>query len=365
MRAWLRKWWPLLKALLALAILIAIGRQFVRDLRRPELWQRSLHPSWLLLSAVLYLLGLGFSALYWYRLLVALGQRPLFLRTVRAHYIGQLGKYLPGKAWALLLRSNMIRSSTTHVGVAVLTSFYEVFITMASGALLAAILFGLEAGGFSSPVDWHILDRIWQIFRGGKAEAAPVDPQALCLLAFLLLLAIGVPSLPPVFHRLVQRLTLPFRQADRSVVPTPPAACMFQGLALTPGCWFLMGASLWAALEAAGVGPVWGLESWLRYTAFLALAYVSGFVIVFLPSGLGAREALLVLVLVPDISQRLTLGAEDARPLATLAVILLRLVWTAAELVTVAILYWLPVRVAADQPAAPAAAGAQGASAEW
>ena len=64
MRAWLRKSWPLLKALLALAILIAIGQQFVRDLRRPELWLRSLHPSWLLLSAILYLLGLGFSALF-------------------------------------------------------------------------------------------------------------------------------------------------------------------------------------------------------------------------------------------------------------------------------------------------------------
>jgi uncharacterized membrane protein YbhN (UPF0104 family) len=365
MRAWLRKSWPLLKALLALAILIAIGRQFVRDLRRPELWQRQLHPSWLLLSAILYLLGLGFSALYWYRLLVALGQRPLFLRTIRAHYIGQMGKYLPGKAWALLLRSNMVRSSTTHVGVAVLTSFYEVFITMSSGALLAAVLFGLQAWSFTSPVDWHVFGRIWQIFQGGKAEAAPVDPHALWLLALFLLLVIGIPSLPPVFHRLVQRLTLPFRQGDNRAVPTPGVACMFQGLALTPGCWLMMGASLWAALQAAGVGPVWSLESGLRYTSFLALAYVSGFVIVFLPSGLGAREALLVLMLVPDISQRLDLGAEDARPLATLTVILLRLVWTAAELVIVAGLYWFPVRVSEAQPAAAGATGPQEEAARW
>ena len=120
---------------------------------------------------------------------------------------------------------------------------------------------------------------------------------------------------------------------------------MLEGLALTPGCWLLMGASLWAALRAAEVGPVWGWESWSRCTAFLALAYVSGFVIVFIPSGLGVREALLVLVLVPDISQRLGLAAEEARPLATLAVILLRLVWTAAEVVIVAALYWLPVAV--------------------
>jgi uncharacterized membrane protein YbhN (UPF0104 family) len=159
----------------------------------------------------------------------------------------------------------------------------------------------------------------------------------------LLALAIGIPSIPPIFDRLVQRLTLPFRQADAEPVPTPRATCMLQGLALTPGCWFLMGASLWAALHAIGAGPALGWDSWSRYTAFLALAYVSGFIIVFLPSGLGAREAMLVLVLVPDISQRLGLVAEEARPLATLTVVLLRLVWTAAEVLIVAVLYWLPV----------------------
>src|SRR5260370_7892092 len=165
MRAWLRKSWPLLKAVLALAILVAIGRQFVRDLSRPELWQRSLHPGWLVLSAACYLLGLGFSALYWYRLLAALGQRPSLLRTLRAHYIGQMGKYLPGKAWALLLRSNLVRSPTTRVGVAVLTSFYEVFLTMLSGALLAAVSFGLQAADFTPPPHSHVFRAIRQTFQ--------------------------------------------------------------------------------------------------------------------------------------------------------------------------------------------------------
>jgi uncharacterized membrane protein YbhN (UPF0104 family) len=350
MRAWLRKWWPFLKALFALAILVAIGRQFVRDLSRPELWQRPLHPGWLVLSAVLYLLGLGFSAVYWYRLLAVLGQQPAFLGTMRAHYIGQMGKYLPGKAWALFLRSNLIRSPTTNVGVAVLTSFYEVFITMATGSLLAAVFFDLQATDLFAPANWHIFGRIWEIFQGGQAEATAVDPRALALLALMLLLAIGIPCLPPVFNRLVQQLALPFRQAETGPVPTPRFASTLEGLVLTPGCWFLMGASLWAALQAAEVGAAWSWESWLRYTAFLALAYVSGFVIIFLPSGLGVREALLVLVLVPDISQRLGLHAADARSLAALSVILLRVVWMAGELVMVAALYWLPGTLPGRQP---------------
>jgi uncharacterized membrane protein YbhN (UPF0104 family) len=345
MRTWLQKSWPLLKTLLVVAILVAIGRQFVRDLSRPELWQRSLHPGWLVLSALLYLLGLGISALYWYRLLITLGQRPPFLATMRAHYIGQMGKYLPGKAWALILRSNLIRSPSTSVGVAVLTSFYEVFLTMSSGALLAFILFSIWAWDTSAPLDWNVVEHLGQILQGSNAGTATVDARALALLALLLLLAIGIPSLPPIFNRLVQRLTLPFRQAETGPVPTPRLAAMWTGLAMTPGCWLLMGASLWTALKAAEVAPDWSGETWLRYTAYVALAYVSGFIIIFLPSGLGVREALLMLVLVPDIRQRLGLETEEARSLAALTVILLRVVWTAAELVTVAALYWLPVRV--------------------
>ncbi len=342
MRAWLRKSWPVLKTVLALAILAAIGRQFARDLARPELWQRTLHLGWLGLSAVLYLLGLGFSAFYWYRLLVLLGQRPALLPTVRAHYIGQMGKYLPCKAWALFLRSNLVRSSTTRVGVAILTSFYEVFITMLSGALFAAVWFGVQAEEFASLADGHVVRGIWNVFHGDAADGSTVPPQDLCLLALILVAGLGIPSLPPVFRRLVQRLTLPFRQADTADLPTPQTNCAVQGLILTPGCWLMLGASLWATLHAVGAGPAWSWENWMRVTAFVALAYVSGFIILFLPSGLGAREALLLVVLTPDLRQRLGLGPDEARSLAALTVIVLRLVWTAAEVAMVAVLYWLP-----------------------
>src|SRR4051812_8709559 len=84
MRGKLRLWWPALKAALCLAILFAIGRQLARDLQKPDLWRRPLHPGWLALSGLLYLLGIGTSALYWRRLLGHLGQRAGFLSVVRA-----------------------------------------------------------------------------------------------------------------------------------------------------------------------------------------------------------------------------------------------------------------------------------------
>src|SRR5437867_3397899 len=63
MRNGLRKWWPWLKALLALAIVLAVGRQFLRDLQsHPELWNLSFSATLIFLSGLVYVLGLGFSA---------------------------------------------------------------------------------------------------------------------------------------------------------------------------------------------------------------------------------------------------------------------------------------------------------------
>src|SRR5690348_12166369 len=139
-----RKWWPVLKALFGIALVVAIGRQFARDLQsNPDLWQRPPHLGWLLVSGALYLLGLGFPALFWYRLLRVLGQRPSGLAVVRAYYIGHLGKYLPGKAWALFLRATLVRGPGVTLGLATVTAFYEVLVTMSAGVLMAAVLFGL------------------------------------------------------------------------------------------------------------------------------------------------------------------------------------------------------------------------------
>ncbi len=340
MRPRLGKFWPVLKALFAIAILVAIGRQFASDLQRPELWRRSVRFDWLVLSGALYLLGLGFGAVYWYRLLHALGQKSRFLAAIRAHYIGQMGKYLPGKAWALFLRSSLVESAGVRIGVAVLTSFYEVLTTMAMGAFLAAVVFALQAQDTFSLPDWHAFRRL--LPREALTTGA-IDPKVLALLALALLLVIGILILPPVFNWLAHRITLPFRDRDAAPLPRIRLRFLFQGLVLTAGLWLLFGASLLAVLHGVmAQPPAWTLESWGRYTALGAVSYVASFVIVPLPAGLGAREFLLVVVLMPGISILEGLSVDEARITAVASVLLLRCAWTAGELVMVGILYWLP-----------------------
>ena len=332
MRDKLRRVWPFVKAILWLAILFFIGRQFARDLSRPELGQRSLHPGWLIVSGLLYLLGLSLSALYWQRLLAHLGAHPPLGAALRAYYLGHLGKYLPGKAWALLLRTSLVRGYGVSTGLAALTSFYEVLTTMAAGVLVAAILFAVLGADAGAGLNAETLRRLLMMEQ--PADVGLQRP-VVVMLSALLFLGLVVPLDPAIFNRLAHRLSLPFRERDAAQLPRIHLRHLLEGLAFTSIGWLLLGASFAAALRGI-LGDAW---PWLdvrtaRLPAIMGLAYVIGFVILIAPGGLGVREFLLTLLLTPELVGVEDMGPEDARATVVLAVLILRLVWTAAELLT-------------------------------
>jgi uncharacterized membrane protein YbhN (UPF0104 family) len=67
----------------------------------------------------------------------------------------------------------------------------------------------------------------------------------------------------------------------------------------------------------------------------MALAYVAGFAILIVPSGLGVREYFLTLLLLNPQEDR-------SRASVLLTVLILRVVWTVAELLFVAAVWWVP-----------------------
>ncbi len=348
MRERLRKWWPVLKALLAAAIVVAIGRRFWLDLHsNPDLWKLSLHPGWLTLSGTLYLAGLLFSAYYWVRLLREFGQAPRFPAAIRAYYVGMMGKYLPGKAWALIFRATMMQGPGVRVGIATMTAFYEVLTTMTAGVLLAAVLFAFCAPHTTEHLQWDLLRQLVRL----ESPASPMlDRNALVLLALGLAAGVGLPLAPPIFNRIVHRVSLPFRDASTEA-PRVQWRSLLEGLLLTSICWWGMGASLWAALaNVMDPPPVLTVALLARLTAYMAVAYVAGFVILVVPSGLGVREFFLTLFLVPELNADLGAGHGDARALAIVAVLLLRLVWTVAEVILTGIIYWLPGQYQSHEP---------------
>jgi uncharacterized membrane protein YbhN (UPF0104 family) len=338
-----RRWKWLVKLLLTAAILVGFVRLFARDL--PGLWQRPFHPGWLVVSGACYLAGLGFSAVYWRRLLRQVGQRPSWAVVVRAYYLGHLGKYVPGKAWALLLRADLASGPNVKAGYAGLTAFYEVLTTMASGVLLAAVLLAFLLPGTSVLPEWQAFCRL--ITLQGSEEG--LDRGALVLLALCLLLPIAIPLVPPLFNRLSHRLALPFREKDAAPLARLEARVLPQGLLLTAAGWALLGASTWAVLRAYVPDLPWTGAFWGRLTAFMGIAYVAGFVLLLAPGGLGVREFFLILFLVPELVQLLGVPREEARATAVTAVVALRIVWMTAEGLLAAAVFWLPVPRAAAE----------------
>lgn len=330
MKAWWKRWWPVLKLLLAVAILAIVGVRFAQDLSQLDLHDLAVRPVWLVVSAGLYLVGLSFSACYWHWLLWKFGEKPGLLSSLRAYYVGMLGKYIPGKAIALVMRGSLAVSPDVKFGVAVITAFYEVLTTMASGALVAALLFS-----------------IWPPRIGGL-EWNPV------FMGLLLVGLMGVPLLPGVFNRLVGGLARRFQNVQSFKLPQLRTGTLLLGVAMTSAGWLFLGLSLWAMLQALlPEPPVLEGVSLARFTAMLSLSYVAGFLALVVPGGVGVREYVL-LQLLPEEIPAVSLPA--AEPVAAMIILMLRVLWTGAELVTAGVLYFWPglgKSISVKEPALP------------
>jgi len=260
-----------------------------------------LRPGWLVAAAGIYLLGLLPAGLFWHRVLITLGQDARLGETLRAYYIGHLGKYVPGKAMVVVIRAGLIRSHRVNTGVAAASVFYETLTMMSVGALLAA---GILAVWFRE----HVF---------------------LCLVALGLMVAAGLPILPPVFRRLAK-----FAKIGRSdphiaeKLERLSLKTLLLGVVAMVISWLLLGISLWAVFQAMNVQDA-GLAAHLPlYVASVALAMVAGFLSL-IPGGAGVREMVLMELVTPYFGGVIALASA----------VVLRLVWLGGELVISGILY--------------------------
>src|SRR5262249_19692266 len=137
-----------------------------------------------------------------------------------------------------------------------------------------------------------------------------------------LLALAGIPILPGVFNRLVQRIARPFLEKNAAPLPHLRSLTLLRGLVQTACCWVLLGTSLWSVLQAFTPSPDYSVWIFIRCTAYICLAYVAGFLFLPSPGGMGVRELIL--------QQLLLLETDMGASLAVVVVLLLRLLWTAA-----------------------------------
>jgi uncharacterized membrane protein YbhN (UPF0104 family) len=304
-----KKWlWRAVKLGAVLLVVWFVRRTLVDAWHELEKYEWTIHPGLLALSGGLYLLALLPAAVFWYACLRSLGQHPRLGETFRAYYIGHLGKYVPGKAMVVILRAGMIGGQRVHRGVAAASVFLETLTWLAVGSFWAAAFLAVQWQG--------------QYFH--------------LLLAIALMLAAGLPTLPPVFKRLARWAGV--GKSDPSTLEQI-GRLDHRVLLLGWGCmavgWAIMGLSYWAALQAMGVpgDPLYELP---RFSASVALATVAGFVVIFMPAGVMVREAALVSLMLPYLKAS---DVADPELVAWVSVALFRLVSVVSEILISGILY--------------------------
>ncbi len=239
------------------------------------------------------------SCLFWHRVLISLGQKPLFANSLLAFFASQLGKYVPGKALVVVIRTDMIRGDDVRTAPAAASVFVETLTWIFVGSAIASLLLI-----FLFP-----------------------DQVVLQTTAGLMTVLSGVLTWPPIFRRLALKL---------GAARGSNASRMFDGLNLSTMSfgWVLMalgwcfnGLSLWLVLRGIPGANV-TFSDYPLALACVSLATVAGFVSL-LPGGIGVRE----LVMIP------LLGARFGPVVAIVAAIVIRVVWLAAELLTSGIIY--------------------------
>ncbi len=270
---------------------------------------RQVHFAWLVIAGLLYLVGVAPCGIFWHRALWAMGQRPTWRESMRAFWIGHLGKYVPGKAMVVILRTSLVYSDRVNRTVAVTSVFIETLTMMAVGAFVAAASLVITS-----------------------------ENPKLMWLALGLMLMSGVPTWPPLFRRIVRWLQLHRTnpQIDESLRGVDGRLMGFGWIIISLG-WVMLGLSLWATMRALGVDDarIGSLVHELPLlTATVGLAMVAGFLSL-IPGGFGVRDWVLMSLLEPHYGARVAL----------ISAILLRVVWLLSELLVSAILYLDVVRV--------------------
>ncbi|WP_217616010.1 lysylphosphatidylglycerol synthase domain-containing protein [Cellulomonas sp. GbtcB1] len=230
-------------------------------------------------AVVAILAGLCCAMLSWRAVLAGVGSRLPHLAAARVYFLGQLGKYVPGSVWPIVAQAELSKEYGVPRARAGLASLTQMLVGLVVGVCVAGVTLALSS------------------------------PDAFASYWWLVLVAVAgvVVLLPPVFNRLV---TLALRVTRREPAGAIGGRAVLTSALWCLGMWAAFGTHLWLLARSVGA-PSEGL--FLLTTGGYALAWVVGFVIVFLPAGAGAREAALVLALAPALPR------EDALVLAVVS----------------------------------------------
>lgn len=255
---------------LALIILAGVAAVFIWQsggtwLEEINRYSWNLNPAQIVFSALLLVVSLALTPSGWVLVCRSMGSDIPLGQLFAAWYGSQLGRYIPGKVWLFAGRAGFLKAHGMKLGRAAATTVYELFFTVASIGLLVLILL------FISP----------EVFQhtGGRAVAIAAATAVLLL-----------PLLRPVQNFLCKK---------RGISPDelPSVRVSVIATLLYAFLWFLRGLSLFYLLKGFGL-------TGLTFTHSLAaapLSWLAGYIVFFVPGGIGVREAAAAAIAAPGL----------------------------------------------------------------
>lgn len=263
----------------------------------------SAHPwivDWPRLALATFCVLVAYSGfvLCWRRILSRLGGRLSAVDAHRIWYIGNLGRYVPGKLLQLAGTAYLARAKGVSPVLSVSASLASQLFVLAAGLVVAAAaLPQLKSGASGFAVPWPI----------GLGLAA---------------LFLGIVLTPGLDFAYRLALRLLRRSEYHEIVPTGERLIL---LAANLAAWAAFGTGFWLFVRA--VAPIEG-DTLVPMIGICAAGYVGGYLAVFVPGGLGVREGLYALLL----------AAYVPASMAVAIAVFCRLWLTACELLPVSVL---------------------------
>jgi uncharacterized membrane protein YbhN (UPF0104 family) len=249
--------------------------------------------SWpsVVLAFLAVLAGLAAAVLAWHALLAQEGHLLPLWTAARILLVGQLGKYLPGSFWAVVLQMEIARGAGVPRARTFTTSVVWVGLSVSSALTIGLV--GLPVlASLNSPLGWTLIAVL-------PVALTCTHPRILTMLVNLIL-------------RLLRKAPLPRPYSWRGV------GTAFGWFLLT---WVFYGAHLWFLANALGA-PGW--EGFVRSLGGFALAVTAGTLFFVAPSGAGVREGLIVAALAVVMTEGEALGiAVVSRMIFTVADVLM------------------------------------------
>lgn len=273
----------LAQVVLAVAIVYYVWQSLSASLARSGFASLHFAPVYLAAAwAVLlcyYLLFVGGLSL----VLRSLGYRPRYRDVLKLSFGANLGKYLPGGFWQVAGKIAMARRAGVDRHAALVATTVESGASVAGGTLMfiATVLAGARLpAGFPA----------WPMLGIAAAIVAALHPA--------------------IFGRVIA-----FGMRLLKIEGPPPHLRFGATLGLVAyyfGIWFVAGSAFW--LFARSLTPLASPVDLLPVAGAYAAAMVGGLLVLFVPAGLGVREAIILALL------GITFGAEGAGAAAVISV---------------------------------------------